>query len=197
MKGPKFILASGSKARTEMLKNAGFEFDVHPADLDEENIQKNMEGRPPLHIAQELARQKAVFISQKYPDQLVIGSDQVLVFENKIFSKSNSPEEAKNKLLSFKGKTHHLISAISVCKNAKEIWNYSDEAFLFVKDFSDNFLNEYIEAAGDSLTSCVGGYALEGVGIQLFEKIEGNYFTILGMPLLPLLNFLSQQEESL
>ncbi|MCB1530316.1 MAG: septum formation protein Maf [Rhodospirillales bacterium] len=194
MKTKKFVLASGSQARIEMLKHAGLAFDVHPADLDEAGLQKEMAGQLPAKVAGELARQKALTVSGRYPEALVVGADQILVFEGGIVSKSNSKEEAGEKLLAFKGKPHRLISAVSVCRDGKEVWSHRDEARLFVKDFDDNFLEEYLKYAGDALTGCVGGYALEGLGIRLFEKIEGDYFTILGLPLLPLLNFLDREE---
>lgn len=194
MKEKEFILASGSKARIAMFKNAGLEFEVCPADLDEAGLQKEMAGQPPEKVAQELARQKALAVSLQYPSALVIGADQILVFEDGIVSKSNSREEAGEKLLAFKGKSHRLISAVSVCRDGKEVWSHRDEARLLVKDFNKDFLEKYLEKAGEALTDCVGGYALEGPGIQLFEKIEGDYFTILGLPLLPLLNFLDRED---
>lgn len=182
---PPLVLASASAARRAMLEKAGLDFTAIPADIDEST--KNGD---PETAAIKLAQQKALHISANNPEKIVIGSDQILSLDNKIFSKAKDEQQAREKLLALKGKAHTLYSAVSIAVNGNTEWSHSDRANLYMKDFSVTFLDSYIEKAGPELTSCVGAYALEGIGINLFEKIEGDYFTILGMPLLPLLSYL-------
>ena len=185
------ILASGSLARQNMLRAAGLEFETYPADIDEEIRQ--ISGSPPLDIALSLACEKALHVSAKNPDTLVIGADQILQYEGKIMSKAANENEAREKLKTLRGKTHNLISAVAVAKNDKVLWKNTACAFLTMYNFDDEFLETYIEKAGAALTRSVGAYELESIGVQLFENIEGDYFTILGMPLLPLLTYLRQE----
>ena len=186
---PDLILASKSQARQTMLRQAGYDFDVVPADIDEDEFKGGeVEG-----IAQTLADQKALFISKQYKDKYIIGSDQILVYNNEILSKAGNKKEAIDKIKSLSGQTHHLISAVSVYKNYQSIFQYQDKVSLTMRDLSEGQIHNYIEQAGDVVTQCVGGYALEGLGIRLFEKIKGDYFTILGMPLLPLIQFLNHE----
>jgi len=191
----KFILASGSAARQEMLRSAGYKFEICPADIDEKSITQSLteEGKNHQDIAMTLATEKAKSVSENYPDQFIIGSDQLLVFNNKIMFKSSSQKEASEKLSEMKGKSHTLISSAVVVKNQKTLWQATDEANLEIKNFSDEFLDWYMHAAGEEITKSVGGYAIEGLGIRLFRKVQGDYFTIMGMPLLPLSNYLDQE----
>ena len=189
----KFILASGSKARGEMLRGAGFKFDVIPADIDEDAIKDIFSGNKFEDLAHNLSLEKAKAISRENKDFYVVGSDQLLIFNNQVLSKAKNLDSAREKLKHLRGQEHRLTSAVSVVKNEKEIWSSVDCADLTMNDFSDDFLDQYLERAGDILTSCVGSYALESIGIQLFSKIKGDYFTILGMPLLPLSNFLQKE----
>jgi septum formation protein len=190
-----FILASGSSARKIMLQNAGFSFDVIPADIDENSALKSAEnkGFSPAHTAQHLAREKALKIAAQFEDRLVIGSDQILECEGRIFSKAADLEEARDKLKSLRGRTHSLHSGVAVARGPDILWSHAQTAQLTMHDFSAEFLERYLAAAGEAATSCVGAYALEGPGVQLFEKIEGDYFTILGLPLLPLLTYLREK----
>ena len=190
------ILASKSKARQALLKNAGVSFDVQPANIDEEKIISNLQetGRSSDYIALNLAKEKALSISKKNTEPYIIGSDQVLAMDDKIYSKAKSKEEAIERLLHFQGKEHFLISAVSVAQNNKILWHTTDVAALKMKEMDQQDIEKYTEIAGDDLTGCVGCYALEGVGIRLFEKIRGDFFTILGMPLLPLLHFLDDEK---
>jgi len=185
------ILASGSFARQEMLHHAGYEFDIIPADIDEEKIASGLGENK--NIALVLAKEKAKFISQQDKEKYIIGSDQVLMMNNKIYSKAKNKQEAKERLMEFQGKTHTLHSGVSVFKNNEELFSSIDSASLSMKAMTSDDLDRYCEQAGDVLTSCVGCYALEGLGSRLFDKIDGNYFTILGMPLLPLSNFLDAE----
>jgi septum formation protein len=184
------ILASGSKARHDMLRKAAVIFDVICAQINEQTIMKDaLKNCAEIEeTAQILADRKALDVSNKNPEALVIGSDQILECGGEIFSKAKDKDEARTKLLLLRGQTHHLFSAVSIALGGKVIWQYTDKAELTMHDFSAEFLDRYIAAAGDALTSCVGGYAIEEAGINLFKKIEGDTFTILGMPLLPLLN---------
>lgn len=178
-----------------MMRNAGVEFDAMPADIDEEKIVKKMQedGANSGNIALCLAREKAFEISKKNPNQYIIGSDQILSMDDKIYSKAKNKKEAQERLLEFQGKDHFLTSAVCVAKDGKDLWHKTDAAALRVKPMDSQVIDKYIEIAGDDVTCCVGCYALEGVGVSLFEDIRGDYFTILGMPLLPLLNFLRKK----
>lgn len=187
---PALILASGSAARKSMLENAGLTFGVHPADIDEKKFQDDFLalGKNAGDIALALAEAKAVSVSAVHKDALVIGSDQVLSLEGKIFSKAKNKNDARENLQSMRGKKHFLISAICLAHNGKSQWTYTDQGALQMKDFDDRFLDTYMAKNEDALMACVGAYKIEGGGAWLFSAIEGNHFTIMGMPLLPLLD---------
>jgi septum formation protein len=189
---PALILASGSAGRKAMLQNAGLSFDAIPANIDEDAIAKNLlaQNVDAEKITRTLAREKSLHVSARYPDALIIGSDQTLVLNNVIFSKAKNKNDAVLKLQTLRGKTHVLNSALCVSQNQKVLFETLDIAQLSMHDFSDKFLKAYIETAGDTLTSCVGAYAIEGKGAWLFSEIKGDLFTIMGMPLLPLLFYL-------
>ena len=182
-----------------MLKNAGLEFTSQPAELDEEELilQHKKAGKKTAEIAQMLAVEKARAISLQHKDALVIGSDQILECEGQLLTKAENKEQALEKLNFLKGKTHRLISAVALCKNGEMIWQDKGEAFLSMLNGDDAFLKRYVQQAGEALTRSVGAYELESIGVQLFEKIEGDYFTILGMPLLKLLSRLREEGISI
>ena len=186
------VLASQSVARQNMLSAAGLEFEVHPANIYEETFQNS--DAAPIEIAKTLAQQKALAISEKFPECLVIGSDQILEFEGSLLTKAKNANAAREKLKTLRGKTHHLFSAVAVAKNNEILWDDAQGAFLTMHNFNDEFLDDYIDRAGEALTRSVGAYELESIGSQLFESIEGDYFTILGMPLLSLLSYLRTQQ---
>ena len=190
------ILASQSVARKNMLDAAGVSYTALPADLDEDSITKNetKKGEAPQSIALTLATAKASAIAKENPDALVIGSDQILECDGKMLSKAANENQAREKLKSLRGKTHHLISAVCVAKGDSILWQAVQTANLTMHDFDDAFLDDYIKKAGIALTRSVGAYELESLGVNLFEKIEGDYFTILGMPLLPLLTYLRDEQ---
>lgn len=187
----RLILASKSKARAALLRNAGLSFKVVPANIDEEKIARTIKNGKKL--ARHLAREKALSVAKNNVGAWVIGADQVLTCGNRIFSKAKNKEQAKKNLKFLSGKTHHLHSALCIAHNEKIVWQHLDSAALTMREMNNEFLQAYITSAGKSLTDCVGAYALEGSGAWLFEKIEGDYFTILGLPLLPLLSFLQER----
>lgn len=190
----KIVLASASKARRALLEQAGLSFEVRPASIDEQSIIADLQKKiPAADIALELARRKAAAISEDDPLAFVIGCDQILTCGGKLYQKSASPEELAADLKTLRGQKHQLISAVCVVEAGKTFWSHADIASLTMKNFNDEFIDNYINAAGGSVLNTVGGYELEGLGPWLFEKIEGDYFTILGLPLVQLLSFLQTQ----
>ncbi len=192
---PILILASKSAARRRMLEQAGLAFDIVPADLDEATITAELweQGASPAQAALALAQAKACAVSAKHPNALVIGGDQVLVHGATLIDKAAGRADALEKLEDLQGVTHRLHAAACVARGGESVWSQGDTAALTMRNLGRDALERYADAAGDALTHCVGGYALEERGAWLFKKIEGDYFTILGMPLLPLLDFLSEQ----
>lgn len=188
---PSLILASGSAARSSMLLNAGVSFDKIPADIDEHAIlEQHAETQTVAFITEELARRKALHISKQHSSALVIGSDQTLSFDEEILSKAKSQNNARAKLMRLRGKTHTLFSSVCVAKGDEILFTHTAQANLTMHNFSDAFLDDYMKHDPDALTSCVGAYKIEGAGAWLFSSIQGDVFTIMGMPLLPLLEFL-------
>ena len=195
--GHAIILASNSSGRAALLKGAGISFTKKAADLDERAIEEalTVDGVCPdsMDVALVLARAKAEYISQTEKDAYVIGADQVLALDDKIFEKPVNMDIARNNLLKFRGRTHYLHAGVCVARNGETIWQHVETASMTMRDFSTDFLAEYLVEAGDSVQTSVGAYRLEETGIHLFEKIEGDYFTILGLPLIPLLDFFREQ----
>lgn len=190
----RLVLASASPWRRRILMNAGLAFDVIPADIDEGAIREALqgEGKNPSEIAAALAQEKSLSVSIQNPETLVIGADQILCHEGRIFEKAITKAGAAETLRALSGKTHRLISAVCVACNGDVLWSGTDHADLTMRSFDDRFLDTYLrEVDEEILTGCVGAYAIEGIGLWLFEKIEGDHFTILGLPALPLLRFLS------
>lgn len=188
------VLASGSKIRAELLKNAGLTIDIDPADVDERAVEEPLlkAGFPPEDLASVLAEAKANEVSARRPNDLVIGADQILAFEGERRTKPEDMEAARRQLLAFSGKTHELLSAVVVSKNGEAVWRHVSTARLTMRNLSPAFVGHYLAEAGDVVLSSVGAYQLESIGLQLFEKIEGDYFTILGLPMLPLLGQLRE-----
>ncbi|MDX5595118.1 Maf family protein [Pseudovibrio sp. SPO723] len=189
------ILASGSAVRATLLKNAGLSFDVDPAKVDERALEEPMleSGASPTQIAVELARAKSCEVSSRRPGALVIGADQILDFEGKRLTKPADLDAARAQLAAFSGKSHSLHSAVCISRDGEVVWEDLSTATLSVRHLSDAFLDDYIARAGEPILSSVGAYQLESLGVQLFNRIDGDYFTVLGLPLLPVLNFLREQ----
>jgi septum formation protein len=184
------ILASQSAARKTLLYNAGIAFEALPADIDEREIQNASGLTSPGEIASLLAERKAAFISLRHPGRYVIGADQTLARGSRLFSKPAGRAEAAEQLRALAGQTHELHSAIAVACDGATLFSDISVAHMTMRALDDAAINAYLDAAGDVVTSSVGAYQLEGIGVHLFELIEGDHFTILGLPLLPLLKFL-------
>lgn len=193
----RLTLASASPARRAMLKGAGLSFEVTPAQVDEAALRDHLaqEGASLSDIAGLLAEYKAQSISKTNPEALVIGADQLLVLGHEIFEKPKDISAARQTLQRLRGKTHELISAVALVRNGECLWRTSDAARLTMREFSAEFLEAYLAEEGEAVLTSVGAYQLEGRGAQLFRKIEGDYFTILGLPLLPLLAVLRDAGE--
>ncbi|WP_037492561.1 Maf family protein [Sneathiella glossodoripedis] len=189
---PGLILASQSQSRRDLLKNAGLTFEAIAAKVDESEMKLSLQaaGASATDTAIALAELKALKISKDYPEHLVIGADQMLECNGVWFDKPVDMSHARAHLSSLRGKTHHLQNAVCVAKSNTIIWHFSNTASLQVRQFSEDFLDEYLETAGEGILSSVGAYQLEGLGAQLFNRVEGDFFSILGLPLLPLIDFL-------
>ena len=188
------ILASQSLARRELLANAGITFDAMPADIDERGIQQKSGLKAPGEIAALLAERKAAFISLRHPGRYVLGADQILALGDRMFSKPAGREQAAEQLAILAGRTHELHSALAVVCDGATLFSNVSVAHMTMRKLDGTAINAYLDAAGDKVTTSVGAYQLEGLGVHLFELIEGDHFTILGQPLLPLLSFLRGEE---
>ncbi|HST74491.1 MAG TPA: Maf family protein [Acetobacteraceae bacterium] len=191
---PRLILASASAARLALLRGAGLAVEAQPAHIDEAEIKAaaRADGASPEDAALLLAELKAARIARRAPDALVIAADQLLVCGEEWLDKPPTRDAARAQLLALRGRTHELVTAVLCHRGAARIWHHVARPSLTMREFSDDFLNAYLAAEGDALTASVGAYRLEGMGAQLFDQIEGDYFSILGLPLLPLLGFLRQ-----
>ena len=192
IKETSFVLASSSPARCNMLKSAGLTFTVDPADIDESTIRDALLSEndevDPGDVALVLARAKGEHVSKRQAKKIVVAADQVLAIDGEIISKPSTLHEAKNTLLKLRGKTHTLHSATAIAIDSETKWAACDVATLKMRNFSHDFLANYVLRTGQDLLQSVGAYNIEEQGIQLFEEIEGDFFTILGLPLLPLLS---------
>lgn len=192
---PLIVLASGSETRAKLLRQAGLAVTVVPPGVDESEIKLALRaaGSAAADVAIDLAEAKAVSVSQRYSGALVIGADQMLDCDGTWFDKPVDRAAAADSLRRLRGRRHSLVSAVAVFLDGAHLWHKVDSVSMRMRSFSDDFLESYLDEAGDSVLGSVGAYQLEGLGAQLFDGVEGDYFTVLGLPLLPLLEFLRQR----
>jgi septum formation protein len=187
------ILASQSRARQTLLANAGINFEAVPAEIDERAVQQASNLTAPAEIAKLLAREKSLAVSAQLPSRLIIGADQTLALGSRLFSKPASRVQAAEQLHALAGGTHELHSAVAVSRDGEILFDNVTGARMTMRNLGEAEINAYLDQAGEAVTSSVGAYQLEGLGVHLFEHIEGDHFTILGLPLLPLLAFLRSE----
>lgn len=185
------LLASASPFRRRLLEAAGVPFRVVPANVDEAGLKRTIAARgapiEPAAVAEALAAAKARSASSTFPEGLVVGADQVLALGGELFDKPGDLAAARAQLERLRGKTHRLFSAVALAERGEVVWSTVGQATLTMRDFSEAFLDAYLARAGSGLAGIVGSYEIEGTGIQLFERVEGDHFTIIGLPLIPLL----------
>ena len=184
------VLASRSDVRGKILAAAGLRFEIRPAQIDERAEEAKLGEPDATAAARHLARVKADAVARANPGRLVLGADQTLARGNRRFSKPADRAAAADQLRTQRGRSHELNSALALVRDGEALFTHVDTARLTMRDFSDVFLEDYLDMVGDGATASVGAYQLESIGIHLFERVEGDYFTILGLPLLPLLAFL-------
>ena len=188
------VLASASPARAALLRAAGIPIRVDAAAIDEAEVKASLRavGAEPAAVAEALAELKAQRVSRRHPGSLVIGADQVLECDGILFDKPADLAAARSQLLALRGRRHQLVSAAVLVRDGQRLWHHVARADLTMREFSTDFLDRYLRSAGGATLSSVGAYQLEGVGAQLFSSVDGDYFTILGLPLLPLLGILRE-----
>ena len=187
------ILASQSRARQTLLVNAGIAFEAVPADIDERAVQQASRLISPGDIAALLAREKALYVSTRQPGQFVVGADQTLALGTRLFSKPAGRSQAAEQLRALAGRSHELHSAVAVARAGKILFEAAAVARMTMRRLGEAEIDAYLDEAGDAVTSSVGAYQLEGLGVHLFERVDGDHFTILGLPLLQLLAYLRSE----
>ena len=187
------ILASTSPSRRQLMANAGLSFEIDPSGVDEEEVTRSLlaQRASPQEIAEALAEMKALRVSSRRPGAFVVGGDSTLACNGRLFNKPPDMAAARKQLLALRGQTHELFSSVVVARNGARRWHWSERARLTMRQFNEAFLDTYLARAGESVLTSVGAYQLEGLGAHLFTRVDGDYFTILGLPLLPLLSFLA------
>lgn len=191
------VLASTSPFRAMLLKNAGLDFVSSAPEVDERALEAPLAdtGATPADVAEILAEAKAVDVSMRHPGLLTIGGDQTLSLDDKQFHKPENMEDARRHLLAFSGKKHQLNSAVVFARDGQTLWRHVEVAHMHMRELSPKFIGRHLASVGDIALRSVGAYQLEGEGIQLFDKIDGDYFTIVGLPLIPMLKKLRELEE--
>ena len=188
------VLASRSDVRGKILAAAGLRFEIRPSIVDERAIEAQAGINDPVDVARHLAHAKANAVAASLPGRVVLGADQTLARGAKRFTKPADSSVASEQLRDLRGRTHELHSALALVRDGTLLFSCVDTARLTMRNFSDRYLKEYLDLAGNAALKSVGGYQLEGIGIHLFERVEGDYFTVLGLPLLPLLAYLRQDK---
>jgi len=185
------ILASGSAIRRKLMTDAGLDFEVITKPVDEGAIKESMlaESARLRDIADALAEAKSMRVS-RVEDGLVIGADQIMVMDDQLFDKPKDIDEARERLKLMRGKTHYLMGAVVICENGVAVWRHMAKTKLTMREFSDAFLEDYLEKEGEQVTKSVGAYRFEGLGAQLFSHVDGDFFSILGLSLLPVMDYL-------
>ena len=193
MPAPALILASASPSRRQLLTSAGLVFEVEPSGVDEDEVKLSLLGEraSPQDVAETLAELKAKRVSARHPAAMVIGADSTLACNGRQFDKPPTLAAARAQLLALAGQTHELCSSVVVAQGGVRLWHCNEQAQLTMRPFTETFLDAYLARAGEAVTTSVGAYQLEGLGAHLFSRVDGDYFTILGLPLLPLLSFLA------
>jgi len=186
------ILASASPSRRQLLANAGLSFAIEPAGIDEDEVKRSLGSRAaPQELAETLAEMKALRVSSRHPAPFVVGADSTLACNGRMFDKPPTIDAARKQLQALRGQTHELFSSVVVARGGQRLWHWSERARLTMRPFNDAFIDIYLARAGTAVLASVGAYQLEGLGAHLFTRVDGDYFTILGLPLLPLLSFLA------
>jgi septum formation protein len=192
MPAPPLILASASPSRRQLLANAGLVFTVEPSGIDEDEVKRSLGSRAaPQELASTLAEMKAVRVSARHSGSMVVGADSTLACNGRMFDKPPDLAGARRQLQTLRGQTHELFSSVVVARGGARLWHWSERARLTMKQLNDGLIDSYRARAGDDVLASVGAYQLEGLGAHLFSRVDGDYFTILGLPLLPLLAFLA------
>lgn len=189
----RLVLASQSAIRRTILQGAAIPVEVVPADIDERAVEAQSAAAAPAAVALMLAREKALAVARQHRGRYVLGADQTLALGALRFSKPADRAAAREQLMALRGQTHLLHSALALARDERIVFEHCETARLTMRAFSEDFLDGYLDAAGSAVTASVGAYQVEKVGIQLFERIEGDHFTILGLPLIPLLDFLRRE----
>ncbi|MCE2509527.1 MAG: septum formation protein Maf [Alphaproteobacteria bacterium] len=190
----RIVLASASEVRARLLRAAGVPFEAAPAHVDEAEVKLSMQAEPVEAVVEALALLKAQQVSRRFPNAFVIGADQMLECEGRRFDKPENLDQARAQLGQLRGRAHDLVGCVMVVKDGARLWHHVGRATLEMRDFSEDFLSSYLAAVGEEALKSVGAYQMEGLGAQLFARVKGDYFAILGLALLPLLDFLRTHE---
>ena len=188
----RLVLASGSQIRRQILQDAGIAFETIKSDVDEGALKSQHAGLSPAEMAVLLAHAKASQVSRQNPDAYVLGADQTMELDGQLLDKLPNRDLARQRLLAMRGQAHQLHAGLALVRGGEPVWQHQQSSTLWVRPFTDEFLGHYLDRAGDELTASVGAYAFEGLGAQLFERVDGEFHAVLGLPLVPLLGALRE-----